>query len=34
MKEMLNDWITLLTDNKKNKIKKTNNNMELLDKLN
>jgi hypothetical protein len=34
MKEMLNDWITLLTDNKKNKTKKTNNNMELLDKLN
>jgi hypothetical protein len=33
---MLNDWITLLTDNnkkQKNKNKKTNN-MELLDKLN
>jgi hypothetical protein len=36
LKEMLNDWITLLTDNnkkQKNKNKKTNN-MELLDKLN
>jgi hypothetical protein len=35
LKEMLNDWITLLTDNKTNKrIKQKTNNMELLDKLN
>jgi hypothetical protein len=31
---MLNDWITLLTTTKQQRIKQKTNNMELLDKLN